>query len=689
MIKHTKTSLIALSGLALLFSVVVTSCNHKNSEASYAANDPVFKNMDTTVNPGNDFFKYANGGWIKKNPIPAAYSSWGIGNLVQEDIRGKLKKINEDALKENAAKGTSSQKIADFYYTGMDTVGIEMRGISDLKAELDRIDQIKDVNGVLDMAAHLTTIGIDNMIGLYIGQDEKNSDKMMLHISQSGIGLPNRDYYFNIDTRTKNIRNDYSGKHLPAVLKLSGMTDQDAAASAKSVFAIETILATSSRKLEDLRDPHHNYNKMSVAKLNQLTPGINWTDLFQKLKINKADTVIVGQPEYYQALNKALKTFPVSDWKAYLRWNLVSATSAYLNKDLDKERFRFYGTVIAGKKEQLPRWKRVLDTENSLMGEVLGQLFVKAYFPEKAKKRYSDMVTAIRTSYKEHMEKLDWMSDATKKKALDKLGKINPKVGFPDKWKDFSSLDVDRKSYVLNILRAQAWWYNREVKKLGKPVDRTEWDMTPQTYNAYYNPSNNEIVLPAAIFSIAGVKDEDVDDAVVYGYAAASTIGHEITHGFDDEGRQFDAKGNLKAWWTAEDSVKFTARAQVLVNQFNNYKVLDSMHVNGKATLGENIADLGGIVLGLDAFKKTEQYKENKKINGLTPLQRYFLGYALGWLGHQRDEQLASQILTDVHAPAFLRVNGPFADVPEFYEAFKVKKGDAMWIDQDKRVKIW
>ncbi len=689
MIKYTKTSLMTYSGLALLFSAVFASCNHKNSEASYAANDPVFKNMDTMVNPGNDFFKYANGGWIKKNPIPAAYSSWGIGNLVQEDIREKLKKINEDALKENAAKGTNSQKIADFYFTGMDTAGIEKRGISDLKAELDRIEQIKDVNGILDMAAYLTTNGIDNMIGLYIGQDEKNSDKMMLHISQGGIGLPNRDYYFNTDTRTKNIRNDYAGKHLPAVLKLSGMTDQDAMAAAKNVFAIETTLATSSRKLEDLRDPYHNYNKMSVAKLNQLTPGMNWTDIFQKLKINKADTVIVGQPEYYQALNKALKTFPVNDWKAYLRWHLVSAASPYLGKDLDKERFRFYGMVIAGKKEQLPRWKRVLDAENSLMGEVIGQLFVKAYFPETAKKRYSDLVTAIRTSYKEHIEKLDWMSDATKEKALDKLEKINQKVGFPDKWKDFSSLDVDRKSYVLNVLRAQAWWYNREVKKLGKPVDRTEWDMTPQTYNAYYNPSNNEIVLPAAIFSIAGVKDEDVDDAVVYGYAAASTIGHEITHGFDDEGRQFDAKGNLKAWWTAEDSVKFTARAQALVNQFNNYKVLDSMHVNGKATLGENIADLGGIVLGLDAFKKTDQYKENKKINGLTPLQRYFLGYALGWLGHQRDEQLASQILTDVHAPAFLRVNGPFADVPEFYEAFKVKKGDAMWIDPEKRVKIW
>lgn len=687
--KLKKNGLIAYCGVGLTLTAILASCTHQQSEESFAAHDPVFKNMDTTVSPGADFFKYANGGWIKKNPIPAAYSSWGIGNLVKDEIREKLRKINEDALKENAAKGTNSQKIADFYFTGMDSVGIEKRGITDLKPELDRIDQIKDVKGILDVAADFTTKGIDNAIGLYIGQDEKNSEKITIHLTQTGLGLPNRDYYFNTDSRTKNIRTDYAAKHLPAMLKLSGMTAENAEAASKKVFEIETSLAASSRKLEDLRDPYHNYNKMSVAQLNQLTPGLNWTDLLQKLKVKNADTVIVGQPEYYEALNKALKTFSVNDWKAYLHWHLISAAASYLNKDLNKEHFRFYGTVVAGKKEQLPRWKRVLDAENALMGEVLGQLFVKVYFPEKAKKRYADMVTAIRSSYKEHIEKLDWMSDMTKKKALEKLNKINPKVGSPDKWKDFSTLEMDRTSYVLNVLRAQQWWYQRELNKLGKPVDRTEWEMTPQTYNAYYNPSNNEIVLPAAIFSIPGVKDEDVDDAIVYGYGAASTIGHEITHGFDDEGRQFDAKGNLKAWWTPQDSAKFAVKAQMLVDQFNGYKILDSMHVNGKATLGENIADLGGIVLGLDAFKKTAQYKENKKINGLTPLQRYFLGYALGWLGHQRDEQLASQILTDVHAPAFLRVNGPFADVPEFYEAFKVKKGDAMWIDPSKRVKIW
>ena len=323
------------------------------------------------------------------------------------------------------------------------------------------------------------------------------------------------------------------------------------------------------------------------------------------------------------------------------------------------------------------------------MGELLGQLFVKEYFPPAAKLRYVKLVEAIRTSYKEHIEKLDWMSPETKKKALLKLSTIHPKVGYPDKWKDFSNLEITRESYAANVMRARHWSYLENIHKLGKPVDHSEWNMTPQTYNANYSPSNNEITLPAAQFIIPGIMDKDIDDAVVYGYSAASTIGHEITHGFDDEGRQFDEKGNLKGWWTVEDSVKFTKRAQMLVDQFNGYKVLDSLHVNGKACLGENIADLGGIVLGLDAFKKTAQYKQGKLINGLTPLQRFFLGYAIGWLGHERDEALAQQINTDVHAPGFLRVNGPFTDVDDFYKAFHIKKGDPMWLDPDKRVKIW
>lgn len=652
-------------------------------------NDPVFNNLDQSVKPGDDFFKYANGGWLKRNPIPAAYSSWGIGNVVSEELRDRLKKINEDALAANAPKGTTTQKIGDFYFTGLDTVNIEKSAIAPLKTQLALIDQANDITGILNAAAVLTTTGTRNMIGSRVSQDAKNSSKMMLQLGQAGLGLPNRDYYFKTDARTVKIRADYTTNHLPAMLRLTGYDEQQAKTGAESIYKIEKFLADSSRKLEKLRDPYANYHKMPIAQLNALTPNINWNTVFKTLELKPVDTVIVGQPEYYRALNTALKTFSADEWKAYLRWKLISSYSPYLNNAADQESFRFGGKVISGRKEQLPRWKRVLDTENGLMGEALGQLFVKEYFPVTAKLRYTEMVEAIRQAYREHIAKLDWMTPETKQKALAKLNAIHPKVGYPDKWKDFSTLVMDRESYAGNVMRARHWAYMVNINKLGKPVDHTEWGMTPQTYNASYSPSNNEITLPAAQFTIPGVKDSEVDDAVAYGYVAASTIGHEITHGFDDEGRQFDAKGNLKTWWTPTDSVKFTKRATMLADQFSSYVVLDSLHVNGKATLGENIADLGGIVLGIDAFKKTKQYKDGKQINGLSPMQRFFLGYALGWLGQERDEALANQILTDVHAPGFLRVNGPFSDVPEFYEAFHIKKGDKMWLDPGKRVRIW
>jgi putative endopeptidase len=511
---------------------------------------------------------------------------------------------------------------------------------------------------------------------------------MMLQLWQAGIGLPNRDYYFNTDQHSVDIRTDYQQKHLPTVFKQAGLSADAAVSATKKTYELEKFLADSSRKLEDLRDPYKNYNKMPLAGLNKLAPAIDWKTMLDKMGYKNVDSVIVGQPEYYRAVNKALKTCSIEDWKTYLRKNLIVTFSSCLSKPFDDESFRFYGTVLYGRKAQLPRWKRIIDAENGLMGEVLGQLFVKEYFPEKTKERYVKLVEDMRTSFKEHIEKLDWMSGPTKQKAYDKLAKVNPKVGYPYKWKDFSTLAVSRGPYVLNVINANDFWHRFNADKLGKPVDRTEWDMTPQTYNAYYNPSNNEIVLPAAQFMIPGIKDEDVDDAVVYGYAAASTIGHEMTHGFDDQGRQFDARGNLKGWWAPQDSVKFTRKAQMLINQFNGYSIY-GLHVNGKATQGENIADLGGIVIGLDAFKKTDQYKEGKSINGLTPMQRFFLGYSLGWLGQERKELLSSQILTNEHAPGFMRVNGPFTDVPEFYEAFHIKKGDKMWLDPDKRVKIW
>ncbi|MGN8068254.1 M13 family metallopeptidase [Mucilaginibacter sp. 22184] len=683
MIKRTLTA----TAIAIIFGMLaLSSCNDKTK--TYADNDPVFKNMDNSVKPGDDFFKYANGAWLKKNPIPAAYASWGIGNVVEEELRNRMKKINEDALKADAPKGSNTQKIGDFYYSGMDTVDIEKQGLSPLKDELSKIDQVKDIKGLIEEFAHLSTIGVTTPLGTYAGQDAKNSGKIVLQLGQDGIGLPDRDYYFNTDAHSVTLRNDYQQKHLPTLFKLIGLQADAATVAAKQIYALEKSLADSSRKLEDLRDPYHNYNKMPLAGLSKLVPEVDWKSTFEKMDYKNVDTVIVGQPEYERAFSKALHAYSIDDWKNYLRKNLVSEFGPYLSKPFNEELFRFYGTVLNGKKEQLPRWKRVLDTENGVMGEILGQIFVKEYFPEKTKERYVKLVEAMRATFKEHIEKLDWMGPQTKEKAYYKLSKVMPKVGYPDKWKDFSNLEINRGPYALNVMRANNWWHKYSAAKLGKPVDRTEWGITPQTYNAYYNPSNNEIVLPAGIFTIPGAKDEDIDDAVIYGYAAASTIGHEMTHGFDDEGRQFDAEGNLKAWWQPQDSVKFTQRAQMLVNQFNGYSIY-GLHVNGKATQGENIADLGGIVIGLDAFKKTDQYKEGKTINGLTPVQRYFLGYALGWLGQDRQESLSSQILTNPHAPGFMRVNGPFTDVPEFYEAFHIKKGDKMWLDPDKRVKIW
>jgi putative endopeptidase len=683
MIKKFSSLVILTSALGL---TLITAC--KDNAKIYAENDPVIKNMDPKVKPGDDFFKYANGTWLRKNPIPGAYSAWGIGNVVQEELRDRMKKINQDALEANASKGSSTQKIGDFYYSGMDTVDIEKQGLSPLKDELKKIDDIKDLKSLVGEFARLDGIGVTTPLGTYAGQDSKNSDKIMLQLGQSGIGLPNRDYYFNKDAHSVTVRTDYQQKHLPTIFKLAGLSADAANAAAKKTYALETSLADSSRKLEDLRDPYHNYNKMTTAGLSKLAPDVDWKSTFDKMAYKNTDTVIVGQPEYYRALNKALHDYSIDDWKNYLRKNLVTTFGAYLSKPFDQELFRFYDMVLYGNKEQLPRWKRVLDAENGLMGEVLGQIFVKEYFPEKTKERYVKLVETMRETFREHIQKLDWMSPQTKEKAYYKLNKVMPKVGYPDKWKDFSTLDINRGPFALNVMRANSWWHKYNAAKLGKAVDRTEWGMTPQTYNAYYNPSNNEIVLPAGIFTIPGFKDENIDDAVIYGYAAASTIGHEMTHGFDDQGRQFDAKGNLKAWWLPQDSVKFTQRAQMLIKQFDGYTIY-GLHVNGKATQGENIADLGGIVIGLDAFKKTEQYKEGKSINGFTPLQRYFLGYALGWLGQDRQESLSSQILTNEHAPGFMRVNGPFTDVPEFYEAFHIKKGDKMWLDPDKRVKIW
>jgi len=653
-----------------------------------AQTDFLRANIDTTVNPGDDFFQYANGGWLKRNPIPNTESGWGIGNVVREQLYLNLRRINEQASATANAAGTDQQKIGDFWATAMDTAKAERLGIHPLDGELARIDAIKNANDALDVAFAQNPLQVGPFFSFYVYQDERKSDMMSVHLSQGGLGLPDRDFYVNPDTGVARIRDEYVA-HLARTLKMLGRDDASAKTAAAGVMAFETALAKASRKLEDLRDPVANYNKMTPAVLtSKYTPSINWADRIAVWNL-RPDSVVVGQPEFFTALQGLIQSTPVPVLQDYLRFQLVSAYSPYLSSALYNERFSFYNRVLSGQKEPRLRWKRVLDAEGDAMGMVLGRIFVQEYFGPVAKKRYAAMVEAIRTAYRERINRLDWMSDSTKARALQKLGSVYPKVGYPDKWKDYSALVVGRNSYAENMMNAARWGFNDMISKFGKPVDRTEWGMTPQTYNAYYNPSNNEIVLPAAIFTVPGVSDAGVDDAVAYGYAAAGTIGHEITHGFDDEGRQFDAAGNLTDWWTSTDATKFQQRAAVMQQQFDAYEPMPGIHINGKASLGENIADYGGVLLGLDAFKKTEQYREGKKIGGLTPLQRYFLGYALGWMSQQRDENLRRGLLSDVHAPAKWRVLGPLANIPEFYEAFGVKPGQSMWRADSVRVQIW
>jgi putative endopeptidase len=473
------------------------------------------------------------------------------------------------------------------------------------------------------------------------------------------------------------------------MFRLMGYDDVQSAAKAKSVIALETDLAKSSRKLEELRDPYTNYNKYAIAKLGTLSPGINWPAYLAQMNVKNVDSVIVGQPGFFKALDRVLNTTDMQVLRDYMAFHVARTYASYLSKPFVDANFEFYSRTIRGAQEQRPRWRRALDAEESAIGEALGQLFVQEFFSKAAKERYEQMVENVRNAYKLRIEKLDWMTDSTKQKAIHKLMSIQKKVGYPDKWKDFSTLKIDRGPYALNVMRANQWWVNYELNKLGKPVDRTEWSMTPQTYNAYYNESNNEIVLPAAMLTVPGYRDEELDDALVYGLTAASTVGHEITHGFDDQGRQFDERGNLRMWWTDADTAAFIKRADVLVQQFNKMVPLDTLHINGKATLGENLADLGGILIGLDAFKQTEAYKKGEKIAGLTQLQRFFLGYSLGWMMQQRPERVADMLLTDVHSPAKYRVNGPFPNVPEFYEAFNIKPGDKMYLADSLRVHLW
>lgn len=643
--------------------------------------------MDTTVNPGEDFFQYANGGWLKNNPIPETEYRWTAFNELAERNRAILKKVLEEAAaKTDAVKGTNEQKIGDFYASGMDSAKIEKDGIAPLKDELARIDAVKDVKGFIETVAQQQRKGIRTLFSFYVDQDAKKSTEYAPYANQGGLGLPERDYYFNNDERSKNIRAEYI-KHIANMFVLLGETQTAAEAKAKTIFDLETRLAKASMTKVERRDPDKTYNKMTIEELNKLAPKMEWNHYLASVGIPPVKEVIVGQPNFFKEANNVLASAKVDDLKTYLRWNLIRSTASDISTAFVTESFSFNGTVLNGVKAQEPRWKRILKQSDNSLGEVLGQEYVKTAFTPEAKEKMLVLVGNLKDALKEKIQGLEWMSDATKKEALNKLSTFVTKIGYPDKWKDYSKLEINRDAYVLNVMRANEFEFQENMDKIGKPIDRNEWGMTPPTVNAYYNPAMNEIVFPAGILQ-PPYFDPKADDALNYGGIGA-VIGHELTHGFDDEGRKFDAHGNLADWWTKEDADKYAVHTTVVKEQFNGYKVIDDMHVNGELTLGENIADLGGLTIAYAAYKKSLIGKEAPVIKGFTGDQRFFISWAQVWRSNYRPEALAKQLLTDPHSPGKYRVLGPLANIPEFHKAFNLKEGQPMVRPEMLRAKIW
>ena len=679
-----KQVLLSLSIVAL--AAFMMSCQSRNASQKP---DALVSHIDSTVYPGSDFFLYANGKWFKENPIPASEISNGLWQLIQDTINAQVRNVCESsAALTNAEKGSNKQKIGDFFSTGMDSVTLNKNGISDLKSDFDMIDGVKDVKGVVKAASYIHIVSGSPLFGFGVGQDDRISSKNAIFIWQGGLSLPDRRYYFDTDAGAVKIRQKFV-EHVTNVFKLIGYENAKAKQSAESMMKLETALAKAARKREDTRDPIKNYNKISFKQLTTSTPDLDWTIFMDGAGLKNVDTVIVGQPEFLTALNSQLKSTSLADWKNYLKFHLIRGLARYMDDKTFMESFSFYSTTLRGVKEPKPRWKRVVEQTDGSLGELIGQVYVDEYLPKGTKEKLKEIGTAIRDVYADRIKALDWMSEATKEKALKKLNSIIMKVGYPDKWKDLSSLTVDRSSYVHNVMSANKWRFNYMTSKFGKPVDRTEWGMEPQTYNAYYNPSNNEIVVPGCNIIVPGYERVLADDAILYSIIGGSTFGHEITHGFDDQGSKYDENGNLNNWWTTDDSAKFTTKTKMVVKQFNDYIAVDSLHINGELTQGENIADIGGIMMGYEAFKKTKQYKNKEIIAGLNPDQRFFLGYALAWMINERPESIANQVRSNEHSPAKFRVIGPLADMPEFYQTFGVKEGDAMWRPESSRVKIW
>lgn len=643
-------------------------------------------NLDTTVKAGTDFYQFANGGWLKHNPMPPEFSRYGSFDKLQQDNDQMVHDLVMDISKNKQADGIA-KKIGAFFASGMDSAKIEKDGITPLKPYLEKIQKASSVKEIQELVAYFQSLGLDPLFSLYGEADSKNSEMMIASLYQGGLGLNDRDYYIATDKHSVEIRSEYV-KHIGKMLAISSYSQEQCNTWPNQIMALETRLAKASKTRLELRDPEANYHKMKLADVQALSPDYNWQAYFNGIGLSNPGDINVGQPEFFKEMNKMIKDIPVEEWKIYLTWNVINNMASYLSSSFVNQNFEFYGKFMGGAKAMKPRWRRVLGATSNTMGEALGQMYVQKYFPQSSKDRVSKLVENLRFALGERIKNLSWMSDSTKQKAQEKLAAIRVKIGYPDKWRDFSGLQIEAGSYVGNVLSGQKFNVAFELSQINKPVDHTRWGMTPQTVNAYYNPSDNEIVFPAAILQ-PPFFFPDGDDAVNYG-AIGVVIGHEITHGFDDQGRQYDKKGNLTDWWTKKDAELFKQRAEVLIQEFNSFKVQDTIHADGRLTIGENIADLGGLNISFTALQKA--LKENpapEKIDGFTPAQRFYLAYAHVWGNHITDKEILRRTKEDVHSLGRFRVNGPLPNLAEFYKAFDIKPGDPMYLPEDKRAVIW
>lgn len=640
--------------------------------------------MDTTIHPGDNFFMYANGQWLKNTVIPPSESGWGSFYTLNDENLQKLHGILEKASQSGSKKGTDQQKVGDFYTSGMDTLTIEKLGISPIEAQLKKIDALKSIEELIAYSADGFKEGAGDLFSFYIAADERISNKNAATFVQGGLNLPEASYYLDQDEKAKKIREAYIS-YLSKLFTLAGQ-QATAKSDAESVLKMETALAKSHLNPVELRDPIKNYNKVAVAAFQKETPNLNWNDILGRLAI-KTDTLLVQQPKFYIALNNLLKSEPLATWKLKLKADLLNSSATALTKDFRNAQFELYGKTLQGQKEQKERWKLMVTTVDNNLGEVLGKLFTEEYFKPEAKKRMLELVNNLEIAYRDRIEKLDWMTPETKKRAIEKLQAFTKKIGYPDKWKDYSDVEINKDTYYANLQASSRHAYKEMIDKMGKPVDKTEWLMTTPTVNAYYNPPYNEIVFPAGILQFPFF-DANADDAINYG-AIGAVIGHEMTHGFDDQGRQYDKEGNLKDWWTPEDATKFTTKANQVATLYDGFTLLDNQHVNGKLTLGENLADIGGLNIAFDAFKKTKQGQDVTKIDGFTPDQRFFLSFAQVWRIKNSDERMNMRLKVDPHSPEEFRVNGPVYHMEAFYQAFQIPKTAKMYVAPEKRVAVW